>query len=186
MNQTTLIDLLNEHDDVTENLEPLTFIHDSPYLDGRELIQLAKQHANKYFILRMNCQCLNAKLNELLIYIYHLKSEGLEFGAICLHETWIGDDNGSLYEIPRYKNVFQMVFYPWRINDLKYTINYDIIDTPNYNTWETQFIEIRRSDENKRLIIGNLYRPPLLPQNWWIGSLNRLMLIINHWQISRI
>jgi hypothetical protein len=26
----------------------------------------------------------------------------------------------------------------------------------------------------------------LLPQNWWIGSLNRLMMIINHWQFTWI
>jgi hypothetical protein len=45
-------------DDVTENLEPFTYIHYSPYFDDRELIQLAKQHANTFFILSMNCQCL--------------------------------------------------------------------------------------------------------------------------------
>jgi hypothetical protein len=70
---------LCEHDDVTENLELLKYIHDSPYFDDRELIQLAKQHANKFVIPSMNCQCPNAKFNELLIYIQHLRSDGLEF-----------------------------------------------------------------------------------------------------------
>jgi exonuclease III len=83
---------------------------------------------------------LKAKFNELRIYIYHLKSEGPEFGAICLQETWIGDDNGSLHETPGYKNVFQkqrcsthggLTIY------IKDSLNYDIIATPNYNTWET-------------------------------------------------
>jgi hypothetical protein len=50
MNQASLLDLLNERDD-DEIQEPLTYLHDSPYLDDKALINLGKLNHNKFFIL---------------------------------------------------------------------------------------------------------------------------------------
>ena len=62
------------------------------------------QHSQHLFpILSLNCQSLNAKFDQLQIFINYLKTHGFCFSAICLQETWMDNDSDlSLFQIPGY------------------------------------------------------------------------------------
>ena len=112
----------------------------------------------------MNCQSLNAKFNEILLYVEFLRNAGVEFGAICLQETWFSPTTvKTLYDIPGYILISQsyscsshggLAIY------LKDNIKYRTLDFRTHAQWENQFVEINEPALNKKLIIGNIYRLP--------------------------
>ena len=56
----------------------------------------------------MNAQCINATLAELHVLIDDLNAENCTFGAICIQETWLNDnDDASMYNIPGYNMIHQ-------------------------------------------------------------------------------
>ena len=165
MNQKSLLELLNDRDDVAlYGREPLTYIKNSPYTDDKSLIDIVKHNPHNFFILSMNCQSLNAKFNEILVYLQFLHNEGFDFDVICLQETWLEDKiQGGFYDLPGYNAIHQgktcsahggLSIY------LKEHIRYNIINTESFTSWENQFIEIPGVGHNKKITIGNIYRPP--------------------------
>ncbi len=122
---------------------------------------------NKGFsILSSNIQSINAKINELKIFIEELREKGLEFQVICVQETWLKDeDDTSAFEIEGYKMIPQgsscstkgglMVY----LLD-KYEYEYKSKLT-GYESWEGQIIYIRKGNTlNKGINLINIYRPP--------------------------
>ena len=68
----------------------------SRYVDLSELQSLFINNGNKFLILTLNIQSVNAKFNNLfpvINVINNLPSQGLYFGAICLRETWTSNDS---------------------------------------------------------------------------------------------
>ena len=96
----------------------------------------------------MNIQSINAKFDQLLIYINQLKDDDCEFEVICLQETWLGNEHDtSLLQIDNYN----LITKPCRATThgglaiyLKQNISYEILDlieSPS-NIWEGQFIKL--------------------------------------------
>ena len=134
----------------------------SSYYDDDSLNNLFKDKANSFCILSLNCQSINAKFDQLNIKVQQLKSNGYEFSAICLQETWLSSDSDtSLFKIDGYNLISQgkmcsshgglAIYISEKFNCS--TIDLNI----NSQIWEGQFIEIANIESNKSLIIGNVY-----------------------------
>ena len=62
----------------------------------------------KFSILSLNCQSLNAKFDKLSIFLENLRINNFEFDAICLQETWLEKEADlSLFQIPNYTCLHQ-------------------------------------------------------------------------------
>ena len=142
----------------------ITTIKYSPYLNNSEFSKILKANQLKFCVLSLNIQSLNAKFDELVIFLHKLNESGYEFGAICIQETWLTDQSDvSLFKIDGYNLISQgkkcsahggLAIY------LNGNLNYKSLTFYDTYFFEAQFIEISGSDIHKPVIIGNMYRPP--------------------------
>ena len=113
----------------------------------------------------MNCQSLNAKVDELRILFHELENSNCFFDAICLQETWLDKNSDtSLLAIEGYNLISQgklcsahsgLVIY------LRNSHKYKILSLlTNATVWDGQIIEVTCKKTNTNIIIGNIYRPP--------------------------
>ena len=118
-----------------------------------------------FTILSTNNACLNAKFDELSIFIQDLKLNGLFFSAICLQESCLAqDDNISMYQLDGYTCISEgrkssskgrLVIY------LHENFTYSIVALyERSDVWEGQFIHISGNNLSYKLLLGNVYRPP--------------------------
>ena len=81
--------ILNGNDDEPDLLQM------SPYHDDQSLIDIISKKKDIFKCMSINIQSLNSKIDELKIYIEHLKQSGCQFDAILLQETWLNNDTNS-------------------------------------------------------------------------------------------
>ena len=128
-----------------------------------------------YFsILSLNCQSIHAKFDQLYLFLQQLKINNFEFSAICLQETWLGEDtDASIYQIPNYSCISQgkrcsehggLIIY------LHKNYNFEILKIKQSNIFEALFIKIFNNEDNKNVFSGNLYRPPKYSTNEMIQN----------------
>ena len=94
-----------------------------------------------------------------------LEENNFNFSAICLQECWLPDNYDlSLLQIKGYNCIYQnkssgnkggLVIYLRDISKYKVKLNFN-----TSNIWEGLFIEITGDSLKKKVIFGNLYRPP--------------------------
>ena len=120
---------------------------------------------NSFTILSSNIESINAKFDELNLFLKDLETNGFQFGAICIQESWLSEnDDISLFHLSNYYCISQdetcsnkggLIIY------LKTKFKYNIknIHTET-DSWECQFIEITGQMPSKNVILGNVYRPP--------------------------
>ena len=70
-----------------ENDEPIIIDHSS-YYDIENLVAVMKKNKKQFSIFSTNIESINAKIDELKIFIEMLHSENVEFSAICIQEAW--------------------------------------------------------------------------------------------------
>lgn len=156
-NLLSLLDTSSDETDESPNL-----MEHSPYVESQTLLDILNVKKDIFTIFSLNCQSLYAKYNELKIYIEEILDSQISFSAICLQETWLGDDcDASLLQLPGYNFISKpkscsrhggVAIY------LRNELNFSILPTvSNSNTWDGIFLEIYT---NKKLILGNIYRPP--------------------------
>lgn len=168
----SLIDLIESEEEgreLTEDFSPNLFKL-SPYLDDDSLIQILKTKTSSMKIVSLNCQSLNAKIDQLVIYLQLLRNNSCAFDVICLQETWLSDDSDvSNVHLDGYRFVHQgrscsmhggVAFYVR--DDLSFTT---LSINSHSNIWDGLFLEIdlknfEFSNNRKKIIIGNIYRPP--------------------------
>ena len=63
-------------------------IHHSSYYDIDKFHLLANSNTDKFNILIGNTQSINAKFDELEIFVELLNTINFKFSIICLQETW--------------------------------------------------------------------------------------------------
>ena len=95
VNANSLCQLLNNNDDNDHQDDELNIMQISSYYDDDSLNNLFKDTENSFSILSLNCQSINAKFDQLNIKVQQLKSNGYEFSAICLQETWLSSDSDT-------------------------------------------------------------------------------------------
>ena len=151
--------LFNDNDDDNITLLP------SPYCSLDETVMVLNDKSPNFIILSLNCQSINAKFDQILLLINAFKEQNVEIGAICLQETWLGEDAElSLFNIPNFncisrgKYVSQHSGLMIYVHD-KFTFSvYNPCITPD--TWECQIINIRTNNNDNKIFIVNMYRPP--------------------------
>ena len=168
------------------DVEPDIMQHSS-YHDDDSLTDVFEAKSDVFSILSLNCQSLNAKIDQINIKLQQLKSNGHEFSAICLQETWLSEDSDiSLLEIDGYTFIPQgkicsahggLAIYlssKYRFKSINMYENSEI--------WEGQFIEVTEIAKNKSVIIGNIYRPPPNTNAVCQTFVNELIPILEHLQ----
>jgi hypothetical protein len=137
----------------------------SLYYDDPTYIDKMKNNHNSFKILSLNCENLNAKIDQIRIKIEHLRNNKCEFDAICLQETWLSKNaDTSLLQINGFKLIIQGKICSGHGGLAIYLSNlykYNTLSLYKKSTiWEGQFIEIISTVMNKKIILGNIYRPP--------------------------
>ena len=199
MSNLSLTDVLNANDPDDEELPDL--LKHSPYYNDEALIQILKDKQNVFTVLSLNIQSLQSKIDILKIYLENLHQSGCEFSAICLQETWLHDYNNiSLLNIPGYNLITRYASCSTHGGVciyLKDTLNFEILNIEdNQRVWDGLFIEVytRNNDgsgttndllNSRKLIIGNIYRPPRDSLDNYREFIDNLNLILDDFQRQR-
>lgn len=164
INKVSLIDILNQGIVDHEDHEP-QILTTSLYYDIDQLNNIMNTKKQMFTILSLNCQSINAKFEQLQIYIESLKDKNNYFSAICLQETWLHDESVlSLLEITDYNLIsqsFRCTTHGGLAIYLHKNYNHKNIQIAQYSdVWESQFLEISGETLKGKLTLGNIYRPP--------------------------
>ncbi len=157
---------LHSTEGLTENqMEPVIIKHSS-YHDFNQLVTALKNYKNKFSILSSNIQSLGAKWNELQILIKRLRDQNCMFSALCFQETWLEEGADiSQYQLEGYEAIPQgkhcskaggLIIYLHE--------NFKYVKKPaiKHDTWEGQFIHIKKNDFlSKSILLGTIYRATL-------------------------
>ena len=163
-NQTNSLNYVLNND-VGNGEESIEIIKHSPYFDNEEFIQFSVDKKNQFTLLSLNIQSINAKFDQLQIFLKKMNEKSFQFDVLCLQETWLNETSCfSLLDIEDYNFIPQsslcsahggLAFYLHK--------KYMFKKLPIYvqsEVWEGLFIEISGHTLNKNIIIGNIYRPP--------------------------
>ena len=152
---------VNSHDEM-----PNLLVH-SPYYDNDSAIKLLKDKTDVLSILSLNSQSIQAKFNQLQVYVKMFQDENCPFSVICLQETWLKDNcDVSLLQLEGYTFVHEAGSCSAHGGVAMYirgNIEYKIIELNRDRTiWDGIFVEISFEIGyiNRKVIIGNIYRPP--------------------------
>ena len=63
------------------------------YFDDVKLMNESNNNRDQFNILSLNCQSINAKVDQITLKLAQYKDGGCEFDAICLQETWLSEDS---------------------------------------------------------------------------------------------
>ena len=167
-NDFRFVDLLEGRglDQLEDTDEPNIFQH-SKYYHDEDFIDLLKTKQNQLTILSLNCQSINAKFEQLKIYIekYNSHCSNNTIHVICLQETWLtAESDLSLLQL----NGYNLISTPRSCSAhsglaiyLAEHLSYEVIDVTSSDIWDGQFMKIYVDVNNeKHLVIGNIYHPP--------------------------
>ena len=91
---TSLLDLIECNTESNASIEDdiPNLLRLSPYYDTDNAIKTLSHKNCTFKILSLNCQSLQAKYEQIKLYLQIYKNANIEFNAICLQETWLGED----------------------------------------------------------------------------------------------
>ncbi len=152
-------------DDETE--QPNIISH-SLYYDFNQLSITLNNSKTKFSIFSTNIQSINAKIDQLRIFIKNLQKTNFALNALCIQESWLSEgDDISQIQIEGYDGILQgkssstkggLIIY------LHEYFNHDpelkvILNT--YTTWQGLIIHVKKGETlTKQINIGNIYRRP--------------------------
>ena len=85
----------------SNNDEAPEVIQTSHYYEQESLAGVFTTNINSFNIFSLNCQSINAKIDE--IKIKQMESVNCTFDAICLQESWLSNDaDVSLFKLDNY------------------------------------------------------------------------------------
>jgi len=185
----SLLDLLSDEQDRNAGDDIPILFQNSLYYDDNGFYNILHTKQNIFSLLSLNCQSLNAKYDEIKIFIENLRESACILSAICLQETWLnGDSDVSLLQLDEYTLISKgkscsvhggVAIYLH--NDYDYKL---LPYSSNMNIWDGVFIEVFSktcSVNFKKLIIGNIYRPPRnVVDNYitFVSELNSILSIL--------
>ena len=160
-NQNNLSNVLSKNENIDENHE-LQVIRCSSYYDIDNFTILANSNTNSFSILSSNIQSINAKFNELEMFVEDLRSINFKLRVICLQETWKADnDDFSQFFLDGYDCITQGKKCSNKGGLLIYVDNkYKSEVKMNLNTyehWEGLMIKVTGNNLSKTMTIGNIY-----------------------------
>ncbi len=157
-------------------MEPEMIKHSS-YHDISQVVSALKNCKNKFSILSSNIQSLGAKWAELQIFLKRLRDQNCIFSALCFQETWLEEGTDiSQYQLEGYEAIPQgkhcskaggLIIYLHK--NFKYVKKTAI----KHDTWEGQFIHIKKGDFlSKSILLGNIYRATLYLNEHYTAFIN--------------
>ena len=183
MSGITSLNSILERNNVEVEEEPNLISH-SPYFTNEMFVQTVQHKNNIFKCICMNIQSINAKIEQLRIYLDSLEQNNIKIDAIMLQETWIAENTDiSLLHI----DGFNMISQPYQVTShggliiyLHDEIEYETIsiDKSPSGIWEGLFLKVKLQ-ENKYLTIGNIYRPPRNLANNYTAFKEELVLVLN-------
>jgi len=161
LDQNSLLNQLLVQADSADEIEP---IPQSMYYNLDDFsISLTESSTQDFTIVSLNSQSLRAKFDQIRIF---METNDCRIDVLILQETWLGiNDNTSYLHI----NGYDFISTPKRISGhgglamyVKSTLSSNISSNldPGSDIFEAQFIEITIDSSHKKLLIGNVYRPP--------------------------
>ena len=112
---------------------------------------------HSFNIFSLNCQSINAKIDEIKIKIKQMESVNCTFDAICLQEYWLSNDADlSLFKLDNYNIISKgktcsahggLVIYlhnSYRHKNILTNVKSDI--------WEGQFISVINEKQTTKLL----------------------------------
>ena len=160
INSLDLKEIFNDNDE-----HEIPSITHSFYYDYSSLVENMSVDKNSLSVLSLNCQSLNAKIDQLNLFCELLNRQHCGFDVICLQETWLGAGaDVSLLQLNDYALITQpksSSLHGGLAIFLKKSFSYLIHprSLPS-DLWETQVITIFSDRLISPVIIGNIYRPP--------------------------
>ena len=146
-----------------------SLIEHSKYYNDVEFRNVLHNTNSKISILSLNSQSINAKFDQLKIFLDNINIE-CPISVICIQESWAHEGiEMSQFSLPNYTMLFEnrrlsthggLIMY---IHDeFAYKeLNKEIILSSTSNLFESQFVEIwRKTSIFQKYIIGNIYRLP--------------------------
>ena len=105
VSQNNFFNLLNSTEEESEDVTELNL---SYYHLVDDLAQVLGNRLDQFTISSLNIQSINAKFNDLVILIESLRNMNFKFAAICLQETWLGQNSHlSLLQLTNYQCISQ-------------------------------------------------------------------------------
>ena len=168
--------------------EPVTLKHSS-YIDDDELIETQNERKS-FTILSLNCQSLNAKIDEIKILVETLKYNQSFFCAICLQETWLSDrSDTTLLKLDDYNLISQGKICATHRGFAVYLsgkYNYKLLSLHEYSEiWESKFTEVSGNKSQKKVILGNIYRPSRDKKENYRTFIDEFIIILKSFQKSK-
>ena len=163
-NQTNSLNYVLNND-VGNGEESIEIIKHSPYFDNKEFIQFSVDKRNQFTIFSLNIQSMNAKFDQLRIFLKKLNEKEFQFDVLCSQETWLNEKSCfSLFDIEDYNFIPQSSLCSAHGGlDFFFPQKYVFKKLPIYvqsEVWEGLFIEMSGNTLNKNIIIENIYRHP--------------------------
>ena len=137
-------------------------VQPSPYYTCDSFINTSELKYSQFSILSLNTQSLNSKYDTLITWLEQLRYLNFEFSAICLQETWLGEENDlALYQINNYSCISQGKFcsqHGGLVIYLHSNYTYELVSPVSSRplTWEGLFIKILNNGNGKFIYLGNL------------------------------
>ena len=108
LTRNSLVEILNNHESEIEENELETINHSS-YYDLTTFFDEFEKNSENFSIFSTNIESINAKFNELVIFLHMLREKGFKFSAICLQECWLSENfNMSLLHLDGYHCFFSI------------------------------------------------------------------------------
>lgn len=138
----------------------------SVYVEHENINDFLHPFKNKFAVLSLNIQSLNAKYDDLQVLINDISKNDFVLSAICLQETWIHKNNSHFvnFPLPHYNMLYldatisaHSGLCVYIHESFSYKIrNFNFSD----NEWEGLFIDIQHPSHKHKITICNIYRPP--------------------------
>ena len=154
---------------------------DSNYFDADNIDELSSFVSAKYCALHLNIQSLPSKFVELKILLHTLETKCIHIHFILLSETWLTDNNSCLFNIPGYTFVHRSRTIRKHGGVAMYISNsISFNERPDLEEFiegefESIFIEVKAIGLSKKLIVGEIYRPPNTNERQSIANYERVL-----------
>ena len=146
-----------------------SLIEHSKYYNDVEFRTVLHNNNSKISILSLNSQSINAKFDQLKIFLHNINME-CPISVICIQESWTHEGiEMSQFSLLNYTMLFKnrrlsthggLIMYIH--DDFAYKeLDKEIILSSTSNLFESQCVEIwRKTSAYQNYIIGNIYRLP--------------------------
>ena len=157
--------LLTILDSIEDTENKIKVNYKSPYMDTANLKTFLEKYKTNFTVLSTNIASINAKFDELFLFVENLKQSNLKFSAIIIQESWLSqNDDVALFKLDDYTCISQERMSSTRGGLMIYLHHsYSYSNLPIYeksDIWEGQFIKVSGGNTCSNIILGNIYRPP--------------------------